>query len=69
MPREPTETGFALFCTTNHGAKPTMVEAEWKSKLPNVLMGFSVLIKSFPLQVYYCTECGYLELYFGAKKG
>lgn len=66
MPRQPTETGFALFCASNHGTKATMVKSEWLSKIPLVVRGY---LTTLPLRIFVCSECGYVELYFGDKKG
>jgi hypothetical protein len=65
MPKQPTETGFALFCVTNHGTKPTMLESDWRNKIPIVLRGY---ITALALRIYYCSECGYVELYYGDEK-
>jgi hypothetical protein len=66
MPKQPTETGFALFCINNHGLKPTMVKSDWQSKIPLVVRSY---LTTLALRIFVCSECGYVELYFGDKPG
>jgi hypothetical protein len=42
-----------------------MVKSEWRDKLPLAVRGYLTGLK---LRIFYCSECGFTELYFGDEK-
>jgi len=43
----------------------TMLKSEWREKIPLAARAYLTGLK---LRIYYCSECGFIELFYGDEK-